>query len=230
VTPEGTIVFVMAHKDAQATFDRHVPFWNAHKRDVRVFCPVRCEVNTYHRLTSWGSKCHHGPVANARFRIMLTTMWGSPTTSNHFLFYEYDSLCLDPGFSPFDSETPGKPFIAGNIFSNNDPRFKGSLFVHPPLAFNRQGLQAILSRCGAGKLSDAAELGFWDRWLGLACNLAGVAPHDWGKSGFSRNTIEPPHVEEAVLAVARGAVMVHGVKDAGVLNQLITARMPATCC
>ena len=220
----------MAHKDAKPTFDRHMKFWSAHPAPIRVVCPKLRTIYTPHKTFEFGFKSHHGEIAIVRFRSMLHAMLMENQNDGRFMFYEYDSVCLDPLFDPFQYEVAGEPFICGNVFSNDQPGWVGSCFIHPPIAINSAAIKLIEKCCAEKKVANSSEGGYWDRWLGLVCDKTGMMPRGWGKRGFSMNTIEIANIGTAMDAVSGGAVMIHGIKGVAILNALLSARKDARCC
>lgn len=208
-------VTIMAHKDSQATFDRHAPYWADHGWPVAVTCPIDSPVKTDFAKFPIGHRCHHGPEAIRRFREILMWIWKVGADWN--LIYEYDSLCLTP-------KVPEECFrlrgLWANVFPNNDHKFRGSFYTHPPLLVDHGTLTDIVKH----PLPDTFERGFWDRWLGLVCERAKIPVHHYENLGFSRNTIESCHLVNGVAAVIEGAVMIHGIKTDEALRVLSDAR------
>jgi hypothetical protein len=208
----------MAHGEprAQITFDRHLPFWRQHEVPIFVVCPSDLQVRTGLQLVPIGKRQHHGAMANSRMRLLLKWL-GQSTKSQWVIIHEYDSLCL--------SEVPGaiweKNVLWANVFPNNDRNFKGRFYFHPPLLIPREILTGICR--SVSLVSDDAEHGFWDRWLGLVCQIAAIPFQTYGTYGFSRNTIQPHDLPEAILAIRAGARMIHGIKDPQVLAALDAA-------
>lgn len=211
------LIVVMAHgeKSAQATFCRHLPFWRAHELPMLVFSPEDNPVTTGITTIKLGKASHHSAEANKRFRLMLDLLYDFP--QHRFVFFEYDSICLDRRL-PLHPKAVG---VFGNVFNNSDPKFAGSQFVHPPLMFNRETIGRILKSCR--NIPDSSGFGFWDRWLGLVCDQGRIPMYSYGPAGYSENTI-PEGSALARDAVSSGAVMIHGIKTAGVLDMLVDAR------
>lgn len=203
------LVVIMAHGKAQDTFNRHLPYWERWVRDVLVFSPANDVVRTNHAQLTFGTACHHGPESIRRFRHLLTCL--SKSNFSEFVIHEYDSLSFDQDFPENLNGT-----LYSNEFSNSDRTFEGSRFFHPPLMFSRETLQTILA-VGSG-VPDTAEKGFWDRWLGLVADKAGIPTQCL--NGFSRNTIEPTDLQSAIEARRAGAVHFHGIKNPIVLRTL----------
>jgi hypothetical protein len=169
-------------------------------------------VDTYHWTHTYGHACHHGPHSIERFRALLEYLEQQPY--KWFLIQEYDSLSLiDP------HQINGT--VRGNDFHGKQDGFLGTTFIHPPLFFDKSTLQSILAT--AKPISNEAEKSFWDRWLGYVCELGRIEVKGWGKQGFSQNTIEPEQIPDAVAAVKRGAVHIHGVKTQECYDAITTA-------
>lgn len=217
-----TLLVVMVHAEAQETFDRHLPLWEAHGCDIIVFCPFDAIVST--RLPVWavGKRSHHGAEANRRFKELLRML--ERTTYDRFLICEYDAFCLSPKIPVFfqwsdqhsmPTKNFSRPYVCGNVFRDDRPDrgFEGTTFIHPPLLFTHYGLQDI--NVQLKHLPDRCEGGFWDRMLGLACEEAGIEPLDFMKHGlgYAQNTIEQHQFGSAFEAAANGALFLHGCKS-----------------
>lgn len=227
-----TLLVIMAHAEAQETYDRHLPLWKAHRCDTIVFCPADAPINTGLHMLTWGKRSHHDAEANRRFKRLIEFI--AMMSYDRYVIFEYDALCLTaeiPTFferskerylRPLDGKDFSKPYLAANVFRDNGPdrKFKGSTFCHPPLILTRLGLKVLLPHLNA--LPDDAELGFWDRMLGLACENAGIEPFDFMKAGlgYAQNTIKPHQWQDAYAAAANGAVFFHGVKCFGALDHI----------
>ena len=169
-----------------------------------------------------GKRGHHSSEANGRFRKLLEALC-KLDYDRHFIF-EYDSLCVIPEI-PIDFRfgVHGISFLDERP-SGSRENFEGKIFIHPPLAFTTETIAAVLE--AMNDVPDKACNGFWDRWLGYACERGNIPVHCWRASGlgFSRNTILREHFPEACQAAGRGAVLFHGVKTAETLQSLLNAR------
>lgn len=219
---ESTLVVVMAHAEAQATYDRHYRFWKAHDCDMLVVCPQDSVVQTKEQVLAIGRRSHHGEEANARFLSMLSFLEAMDYFD--FIVHEYDSLCIDPDAAEEFPLTHGSnPKLRGNRWDNTEPnRFHGKHYFHPPLSFGKEVLKQLNQ--AALKVHPRDEEGFWDRLVGWMADIAGLETGTWGDNGFSRNTIEPEHLLGAVSARRNGAVWLHGIKDARTLHALEHAK------
>lgn len=208
-----TLSVIMGHADAQATFDRHLPLWKSNGTDLMVMCPQDAVLQTDIPVLALGRKGHHSAMANWRFRQLLEFL--TRLRYDWFVVHEYDSICVSPEIPPCPVTA-----ISANLFTADQPEFKGHHFLHPPLQLGPDVLWRILD--AMRKLPDDSERGFWDRLIGYACELADVAMVPYGKLGFSKNTIHPEDIPAAVDARKKGAVMYHGVKTEQVLRALTT--------
>lgn len=216
-----TLLTVMAHADAQHIFDRHFQYWNTGDHHVMVMCPQDSMVRSFVPVLGIGTKCHHGPASIARFRRLLHFL--CETDYDWFIIHEYDSIELPTRNGVLHYADPDKHWhrIYSNLFTADQPQFKGHHFLHPPLSMSKGVLKRIAQEgCHVG---DDAEQSFWDRWLGLVCEQAGVEMKGYDDNGFSRNTIEQHDIPAAVAARRAGATMFHGVKSGEVLRQLVEA-------
>lgn len=192
---------VMAHNDpiARATYERHKPFYGEHT----VFSPADKRLGVTNEQ-SYGRASHHGGQSIARFKHALAIC----AHHGEAVIHEYDSVAWG-GFD--DCQREG---VWCNLFRDTDPRrkFKGTHFTHPPLLFRGDALAKIMAV--APRIPNEAEGGFWDRWLGYVCEIAGVPMHDYWAAGlgFSRNTIEPHDDKAFQHAIEEGRRFFHGVK------------------
>lgn len=210
-----TCTVVMAHGKAQGTFDRHLPYWQRNGSFWFVACPADDMVRTTYPVLGIGRTSHHNAAANQRFRELFHIL--ARMDFDQFWIHEYDSLCVDVEPPTLD---PHK--LWGNLWRNTEPkRFTGKQFFHQPLFMSREILQRLSLRME--RIPDSAEEGFQDRFLGLAVDLAGVPFAGYEKLGFSRNTIEPEHLRDAVAARKAGATLFHGIKSAMVLDAIVRA-------
>lgn len=211
----------MCHREAQDIFDRHLYEWEKHGHDIVCFCPSDSVVQTGHRIWAFGSRSHHNAEANRRFKELIYMM--SVTHYERFVIFEGDSFCLSPVLPFFRVDAFNDALLCGNVFRDDRPDrgFMGTTFIHPPLILTKTALSVLVPALKA--LADECERGFWDRMLGLACEERGIPTLDFLRHGlgFSRNTIEAADIASAVTAVRKGAVMVHGVKDAEVHRRLV---------
>lgn len=207
---------IMAHKEAQATFDRHLPLWERNGKSIMVFCPIDSIVSTALPVIAYGRSSHHDAMANRRFQWLLKFL-KDHTAADWYIIHEYDSFCACWDVPRFEA---GK--LWANAWENNDRRkFTESNFFHPPLMMDRGVLVAVAD--AVNRLPDTAQHGFWDRLLGLAVDQSSIPWSGYGPLGFSRNTIEPSDIPGAVSAKRAGAVLFHGVKTPQAMNAILDA-------
>lgn len=207
-----TLISILAHGAAQATFNRHLPFWlelRAENPGVQfiVWMPAndRVKVPSEMEVQAVGEAEHNGVTAIRRIQYMFEFMAG--TAHNLYAFFEYDSFCLGQ-LPAFEGD------IAGNMFRDVESEaFKGGMYFHPPVLFTNHGLQQIAAQML--QMQPTEERGMWDRFMGLAAKKAGLKCAsflDDGR-GFARNTTHAQDQSELRKAILRGARMIHGVKD-----------------
>lgn len=211
------LITVMAHSDAQATVNRHKPYWDALGGEVIYFCPYDSQVQVPGRqiVTTTQKRSHNGPGSIARFRYLLNYLHGCG--ADRHVIFEYDSICI--GSLPDWPEN----MIAGNVFpeNNTDGRFRAGEFIHPPLCFTHNILTLLVD--SMRYVPNNAEGAFWDRWLGLVCQEWQIQMHNFMETGegFSHNTIHEAHWAGARQARINGAKMFHGIKNAATLEAIL---------
>jgi hypothetical protein len=194
-------VLVMAHNDpaARATYERHKGLYGEHT----VFSPREKRLGVPNEQ-SYGVPSHHGASSIQRFRRALAIC----ASHGEAVIHEYDSVAWG-GYEACDKEG-----VWCNLFRDTQAnrQFKGTYFTHPPLVFRGNALSRVMEI--QARVSDNAEGGFWDRWLGYVCEIGGIPMHDMWQAGlgFSRNTIEPHDDNAFKHALAEGRRFFHGVK------------------
>lgn len=212
-----TLTVIMTHSKVQDTFDRHLPHWLrvSPREDILVAMPSGDTMHTDLMVTICGANQHNGPEVNRKVKQLFRFM--EKFERGRFVFHEYDSLILAPEIPNLDDS-----MLWGNRFVNNgEKRFKGSQYFHPPITMSKAVL-AYLNKVLDG-IPDEAELGFWDRLIGYACDVGQLAASGYEQLGFARNTVEPRMIPEAVAARKAGAVFFHGVKSEAALNAILNA-------
>jgi len=207
-----TLVIVQAHSEAQATFDRHLPFWEAHRSDIVVLCPRDAIIQTDHYVIATGNRGHHNTAANRRIKDMIRFFL--MTEHERLAFFEYDAVCFQPVLPLLKEDG-----LWSNLFTSDQPQFQGHFFTHPPLIMSRDVAIRLLHQLD--KMPDDSELCFWDRMVGYACELAFIPMYHYGERGFARNTIEPGDIPAAVQARKSGALFYHGIKSPQALEAIV---------
>jgi len=220
-----TLVVIMAHKESQETFDRHLPLWSRHGHEMIVYCPCDSVIDPRgNPMLSFGRKSHHDAMANARFRELIRMLtW---TQFGRFVVHEYDSLCVGDSIPHFVLDGTEGPLLAGNVFRDVRPDrgFAGTTFIHPPFVFDYGTAKMILN--ALDRVSMDLEFGFYDRLLGLVAERADIPLYNFMEngSGFARNTIEEHDLNDAEAAASGGTVFYHGVKSQAALDAILRGR------
>lgn len=213
-----TTILVMAHGAVLPTIERHEKYWTRWG-DVTYLTAFNDGIPGNRGLQfSYGPPEHHGFESNRRVLYGLKqATQGMPT---NIILMEYDCLILGNDKS-WLKQVP-KDAIWCPAF--NDTRvtrgFVGTTFCHPPVVMNTKmacHLVHALEEIGPG-----VEFGFWDRYVGYACEQYQIPIQNMWTSGecFARNPIEGEYVDQACEAVKLGARFIHGVKDEATLRRI----------
>lgn len=210
-----TCIVVMSHgaKSAEETFNRHLPFWDSHKGNMLVYCPLDKPMSFISPQLLWGKASHHNQDAINRFKFLMTFL--STMDYGQFAIFEYDSFILNP----YLPDVGPSGFMAVRFCEPDHKTWGSNQFFHPPFIVGRSALKCLVQE--ARDLNTTVELkaqGFWDRYLGILVERAGrdiaFQPLEWGKDSWSNNTIEDEHIDEVVTAVEQGVNWIHGCKSA----------------
>lgn len=211
----NVIHLVMAHRDAQPTFDRHKHLWEKNGYPIIVICPEDNPVSTNHALIKIGSRQHHGKQAVDRFVKVINI--GVEAGYPFILFDEYDSFCLEIPIKLMSMKG-----VHGFVWRDGDPKngYKGNYFIHPPLLIDLESaVQIVQASETLRHMGD--EKGFWDRWLGMVCEKQGIPMNTTEKFHFTRNTIEQGHFGLLAESLKSGAKWFHGVKSKEAYNMIM---------
>lgn len=217
---------IMAHKEAQETVERHLPFWINENPNIVFTCPQNSMITSSYPVVGIGKAGHHSTDAIQRFKAILKFM--TTMRSDWYTLHEYDSII----FGSVD-DLPSEPNV---LYCNQNPKhkmpenwnpemipnwgFKGFHFPHPPLRMDYNTLCRLSE--GFDKEPDDCERGFWDRAVGYVCEKNNIEMRGWEELGCSHNTIHPGHLLEwAIQRKKEGAICYHGIKEKEVLESLL---------
>ncbi len=217
-----TLGIVMAHHGTEETCERHMPVWMQNCDRLTFFSPMDAvmELPGVEHLIPFGTRSHHGEMANKRFRYVIQTAAKMMQGENYdrLVVHEYDSLCVGP------LPDTGKRSIAGNVFYDETRgQFLGSCFIHPPLIIWRDIVQRLADLMEMENMN--GESGYWDRLLGLMTekyHISKINFRDMGL-GYSQNTVQQHHHIEIRTAKIHGARIFHGIKTEDAFKVCIAA-------
>lgn len=213
-----SLALVMVHRDAQETAARHLPFWKkTADRVVYTYPKNGGPLDTSVEQVEIGEMEHHGPISRERIIKILT--WALKQEWDFLHLHEYDSIATDVP----KRALPNPGGMAGTVYANNKPEvFTAPIYIHYPHIYTRTALRRVLAVMLLGfALEENPEDVFWsDRFIGLAAVQSGVDVKDHRSLGlsYSKNTIEPSHIDALRRAVSRGARFFHGIKTQEVLG------------
>lgn len=207
-----TEIIVHGHGAIQATFDRHLPFWEAHGHLITVFSLTDDPLNPRgHNHIKFGTRGRGGPKAHERNLNWLSYM--AKKQFDRFLIYEYDAFSLDPNVTVPKG-------LSGNIFPCYDS-FIALRYPGHPMGIDSHSAFKMLEV--AKEYPEMTEGGHIDRYYGALAQLAGVPLFPWIPAGYCQNSITIEFISQAIEAVKNGARMIHGVKDERTLKALVGA-------
>lgn len=220
-----TLGIVMAHQGTEEVCRRHLPIWQENAERLIFFSPGDSVVQLDGvEQIAFGTKCHHGRMANERFRFVIQSAAKLMLAEGYgrFVLHEYDSLCVGPL-----PETP-KLCLAGNEFKDHttfNKAFAGYTFIHPPLIIWLDLMMRLSELLEVENMN--GESGYWDRFIGHMCEgkRHGIPVYNLRQHGlgYSQNTIAPEHFIEVRTAKINGARLFHGIKTEEAFKVAIAA-------
>lgn len=213
------IQFIMTHKDAKETVERHLPIWENISKEIYFVSPVDSmmsrEINKYSEL-GVGLAEHHGEKSAQRIISIFETALKIPDWT-HILLMEYDSFAI----SLPKEVMPDDCGISAAVYSQNKPiKFRGKFYLHYPMLFTREGFWKTYECLSRVKSNDRL---FSDRFIGRAVEYAGISVKNLlaNKKAYSKNTILPEHYPKLRDAVKGGSLFYHGCKTQEVLDIIL---------
>ncbi len=215
----NTLVVVMAHDGVRATVERHKGYWEKWG-DVVYLCGMADPLQGCQYGLQWvyGPPQHYGYESNQKVLLGLKqALMGLPST---IVFIEYDAVILGNDASWIKKRPEDAVWCPSFRDTRPERGFTGTTFCHPPLVMSHKTashLVAAMEKLGAG-----VEQGFWDRYVGLACERYGIKIRNMWDDGmcYAANPIHGGHIDAACDAVANGARFIHGIKDEQTLRRL----------
>ena len=127
---------------------------------------------------------------------------------------EYDAIVW-PGY--WKRCIPTVDTVQCGMIFNESPasKFKAKQFTHWPVTTTVANWKLISER-----MAHVVEGGYPDRMMGLAIERAGLRLQSVGPATYSSNKIGARELPDALDAIRRGALCMHGIKDVGTLKTL----------
>lgn len=207
-----TIICVVAHNGDIELYQRHYDLWEKHGISVLPHFPEN------------GGKNHV-----ARWRELLERL--VVLKADRFVLFEPDSFCLSKTIPEFYVIGPDRkkrfdvPMLVGNVRSgpNSHPVVSATHYVLHPIILTSEAVKRLLERWRA--IPDDFEGGHSDRTLFRLAQQSGVRIADFHQYGLGYGQIRifPSDYLAMQEAIRNGAVMVHGVKEADVLDLALKA-------
>ncbi|MFB1500825.1 hypothetical protein [Thiocapsa sp. N5-Cardenillas] len=215
-----TLAIILAHGKVQETVVRHLPVWAKVAERVIIASPADDPVCLRHE---WGfvtgKSARYAEETNQR--TMECFELAKELSPRLLIWMEYDALLWE--FPPMADMMSARS-VMGTKFTSADRSFKGAFYLHSPIIFGSAAIrETLLAMCD---LPPDAERGFGDRFIGLAVELARLPVIDAHayQLAFSKNHIEKADIPDAVQARRKGAVFMHGIKEAAVFQAIQAAK------
>lgn len=205
----------MAHGAALDTFRRHVPLWLEHRAAAGlVVCPANDPIPQ--EASPWpvhpvGLSEHNGFEALKRLRWLVETL--ATKDASHHVIFEYDSICLVPMIAR-------RRGFFGHCRLSMDPRFLAPRYANQPFIIDRESLRFMRAQISAWP--ELFEQGECDRYFAALAFLAGVPLFPHSPPSYCRATLTKQHIELMGRAIHEGAVYLHGIKDAEILEAAVS--------
>lgn len=228
-----TAICIVAHEGDQELFDRHLNLWTNHEGSGPLFvvCPWGREVKTDLPVLTYPSE-DGGKNHVRRWRQMLKRL--RTVEVERFVLFEPDSFCLSSRIPEFYVIGPTRvkafdaPMIVGNL--------KHGIPAHAAVSSPYYMLHPMIITKGAiEQLADAFlsvpddfEGGHSDRAICLLASQCGIRVGDFHRYGLGYAQIRVFASEYPALtaAVAKGAAMIHGIKEEALLERVLKLAEP----
>ncbi len=201
------LLAVLTCQSATETAQRHWPSWREHFENIVFVTPIDSKCWVPEGVQEWKAGRDYyldrdRPDDNLPRRTIETLDKCLMTKHDYFVIAEYDCLF-------FSTPKPHGKFF-GTMFNE---------FIHPPWGMNRNDAARFV-RAGRALLQNNLISGGWpDRHMRALYDL--VSPESIDVENYSKNTLDHPWmIEEARMAIERGAFSIHGVKTQDQFNAL----------
>lgn len=188
------------------TFKRHLPLYKKLPGFLVVTCPFDKAVDLSLPTIRAGMSSHIGVIAVKRvldqFRSLIEC------DADWYVYFEYDSFCLDPCVPDICFEKNG---IWANELIVPDKEYKAQTYGGLPWVIDNDTL------CKLVEIQDKTDLtlenAVQDRLMYWLIYEHHVPYHWYNNLGFSSGLCCPQEADTYAKAIMNGAVMIHGVKD-----------------
>ena len=202
----GAVVFT--RKGEEGVVKRLLPLYAPFFDETVIVCPdgQKPDIGQI-RAIEGGESSHSGQGAVRRVMNGLT--FASMLGHDLYCFLEYDACLLRaPAF-----------FVgvqANRLSESNTDRWKLDHYLHFPWIIDAYNLKVLVSEMQECPFME----GFPDRWMAGQIDRLKIPTRDLIASGdgYSRNTIEPEHEEDFLLALERGVWALHGIKTDAMIS------------
>jgi len=226
-----TLVAVSAYAGDVHQVEHNLPIYLHHGCPVVILSPADAPIRI-DRLgvtcLSDGLKGWAGPQTLDRQRKFLELLLKFP--HGHFLFHDADSICLSPKLPKYCYESPDTIWSNEVMDTNPAPSMLPKIAMQPPYFLSRKSIRAMLEGTPATSYFTRENPADWplpfpteciDHYM-LQLTYGAKIPHLSFFTGASFETAtERGFAEMSKLVRNHGRVMIHSVKTASVLHQLL---------
>ena len=214
---KDTILLVFGYGGAQAMFDRHLPYFLRGEADIMVVSPSDSPLAVPANVMgfTWGVSQHYGHSLMERHERAISAAIGMG----------YETICCIEADSIVLKEIPN-PSTGNGIdcfLFNNDPAsgFKAKQYMHWPWLMSRDTAVCLATSLRWALKRGEIEQGFPDRMAAFAAEFVNIPLIHSPNLSYSQNRLDTPQkMQEARMAIANGAVCIHGLKTAQELEEL----------
>jgi hypothetical protein len=192
---------------------RHFPIWKENTDNLLIISPENspCILPNTNNILYEKSNQYGMPMLKRQIFGMKKAL---DFNSDYYVFIEYDGIML--------SRPKEREFIQTNTYYDNRRVFSSKYFHHFPWIFPQKILKEFCEKA----TFEPFEQGFVDRWLACQVDKIGIPFINMQKikEGFSTNTIKKENESELYGLISRGAYAIHGIKNEGILNEILKRR------
>lgn len=230
---ENTLIAVCGYAGDSKQITNNMPFYLHHERPVLVLSPSDSPIIAKNRsaqakvlFRTAGKRAYVGQMSLDRQRDHLRIMLEFP--HEWILAHDSDSVCVDPKIPDYlyqDKDVLWSNEVSDMMHNRPDPAYPWPrLAFQPPYFMHRSVIEKLLTV--ADEVRAEPQTPFID-WCMMAWAIAAKVPHKNFPDGVSCPTARYVPGQQAMADGVRnrGATMLHSIKTADVLYQMVSHRI-----